>query len=220
MHMWQTIRQSSVGRHVHTEAYVSIVLSGGYEEAGDYGRIHAGVGNAIFHERFEAHLNRFTATGAAVLNLRLPKSTTWKRGLATVQDVDQIVSVAERDRADALNLVFSAARPVEVKYPDWPDMLAAHLAHIPNLRLSEWAEQNSLSPWTISRNFKRVFGTTPEAFRARARARSAWIRIEKTDEPLAGIAADLCFTDQSHMTHSVKALTGFSPRAWRGPCKG
>jgi len=32
--MWQSIRASVLGRHVHEEAYAALVLSGGYEEAG------------------------------------------------------------------------------------------------------------------------------------------------------------------------------------------
>jgi AraC-like DNA-binding protein len=60
-----------------------------------------------------------------------------------------------------------------------------------------------------------VFGVSPEAFRARIRARHALKSIQNTEAPLASIAAELGFADQSHMTRSVKQLTGIGPQAWR-----
>jgi quercetin dioxygenase-like cupin family protein len=68
----QTIRGSSIDRHVHTQPYAAIVLSGGIEEAGDTGRFEVNAGNLIFHDCFVAHLNRFPHGGAVVLNLIMP----------------------------------------------------------------------------------------------------------------------------------------------------
>jgi AraC-like DNA-binding protein len=75
--------------------------------------------------------------------------------------------------------------------------------------------RNGLAPWTLSRGFAQVFGVSPEAFRARARARQARKSIETSAEALAQIAADLGFADQSHMTRGVKQLTGMAPKALR-----
>lgn len=79
----------------------------------------------------------------------------------------------------------------------------------------EWAEELGLAPWTVSRGFKQVFGISPEAFRARTRARQAWKVIHTTKEPLAQVALRLGFADQPHMTCSVKQITGMPPHAWR-----
>ncbi len=73
--MWQTIRSSVFNRHSHEHAYAAIVLSGGYEEAGDHGRFKVQAGDVVLHERFEAHINRFSASGATVLNLPSPNGT-------------------------------------------------------------------------------------------------------------------------------------------------
>ena len=72
-------------------------------------------------------------------------------------------------------------------------------------------------PWAISRGFEQVFGVSPSAFRARARARLAWSAIRDGDEPLAQLAVRLGFADQSHKTRGVKAATGLTPQQWR--CK-
>ena len=107
--MWQTIRASALGRHVHEEAYAALVLSGGYEEAGDHGRFQVKAGNVVFHEQFEAHLDRFSETGAVVLNLRLPVGRSYTPGIARVADPDSVARVAERSCRDAVDLLFSVA---------------------------------------------------------------------------------------------------------------
>jgi AraC-like DNA-binding protein len=215
MRMWQTIRASSLSRHVHERAYAALVLSGGYEEAGDYGRFQVKAGDVIFHEQFEAHLDRFSETGAAILNLPLPTGHSYTSGIARVADADAVARVAERSCRDAIELLFSVAILRTPQPADWPDELAATLVRNPSLKLSQWCEKNGIAPWTISRGFQMVFCLSPEAFRARSRARHALRSIQNTQAPLANIAAELGFADQSHMTRSVKQLTGTGPRAWR-----
>lgn len=215
MRMRQTIRALSLCRHVHADAYVALVLSGGYEEAGDHGRFVAQAGDLLFHDRFEAHLDRFSEKGATLLNLCLARDQNITPGVATLADPDLIVRVAEKNRPDAIALLLSTAIRWTPRPADWPDLLAARLLRNPSLQLSQWSEENGLAPWTVSRGFALVFGITPEAFRARARARQAWKSIEETTMPLADIAAELGFADQPHMTRSVKQLTGAGPQAWR-----
>ena len=218
--MWQTIRASVLGRHVHERAYAALVLSGGYEEAGDHGRFRVKAGDVIFHEQFEAHLDRFSETGAVVLNLRLPVGCSYTPGIARVADADSIARVAERSCRDALDLLFSLAASKMPRPADWPDELAEALMQNPSLKLSRWGENNGIAPWTVSRGFGSVFGVSPEAFRARVRARHALKSIQNTQAPLANIAAELGFADQSHMTRSVKQLAGITPRAWRIAANG
>jgi AraC-like DNA-binding protein len=215
MRTWQTIRAAALGRHLHQPAYAALVLSGGYEEAGDHGRFRVAPGNVIFHDPFEAHLDRFPVTGAVVLNLRLPAGCFSTPAMARVADPDAIARAAERSRRDAVELLFSAAISELPRPADWPDELAAALLRNPSLKLSQWGEQTGIAPWAVSRGFALVFGITPEAFRARTRARHALKFIHHTPAPLAHIAADLGFADQSHMTRSVKQLTGIAPKAWR-----
>jgi len=76
---------------------------GGYEEAGDHGRFRVGAGDVIFHERFEAHLDRFSPGGAMVLNLNLCADWSPLPGLARVTEVDGLVRIAEKDQNEALN---------------------------------------------------------------------------------------------------------------------
>ncbi len=213
--MWQTIRAAGLSRHIHEKAYAALVLSGGYEEAGDHGRFQVEAGDVVFHEQFEAHLDHFSETGAVVLNLRLPAGFSYTPGIARVTDADSVARVAERSCREALDLLFSVAVSKMPQPADWSDELAKALMRNPSLKLSQWGEENGISPWAVSRGFGLVFGVSPEAFRARTRARQALKLILDTQTPLASIAAELGFADQSHMTRSVKQLTGITPQAWR-----
>ncbi len=215
MRTWQTIRSKTLPRHSHQESYAALVLSGGYEEAGDQGRFHVEAGDVILHEKFEAHLNRFSSSGAAVLNLRLSTSHTFLPGMAGVKDADSIVHAAERNVAEAVALLLSTHTMRDCRKSDWPDRLAAAIILNPALRLSDWSEAEGLKPWAVSRGFVQVFGISPSAFRARTRALQAWKAVQTSKEPLAGIAARLAFADQSHMTRCLKRITGLTPHAWR-----
>ena len=92
--MWQTIRTPVLSRHSHEAAYAALVLSGAYEEAGDQGRFQVEAGDVVLHDCFEAHLNRFSPSGAVVLNLRLPAPYAFAPGIAKVEDVDLVVRTA------------------------------------------------------------------------------------------------------------------------------
>ena len=215
MRMRQTIRTSALGRHVHKQAYAALVLSGCYEEAGDLGRLRVRAGDVVLHEAFEAHLDRFVASGVTVLNISLPVQYGFQPGLGRIDDPDAIVRIAEKDEAEAAVLLVSLAEIREPECRDWPDELAAALMRDASLSLSYWSKAKGITPWALSRGFAQVFDVSPSAFRARARARHAWKAIRTTDMPLARIAAHCGFADQSHMTRSVKSMTGKGPQAWR-----
>jgi AraC-like DNA-binding protein len=150
-----------------------------------------------------------------VLNLPLSPELAFKPGVARVEDPAILVRTAERNPREAVDLLLEMVQQRSPVFADWPDELAFSLIRNPCLRLSFWASQTGLAAWTVSRGFARVFGISPEAFRARARARSAWRAVRQSREPLAKIAADQGFSDQSHMARSVKRMTGMAPQAWR-----
>jgi AraC-like DNA-binding protein len=220
MRTWQTIHCASLARHTHEGKYAAVVLDGAFEEAGDQGRFRVQAGDVVLHDRFEAHLDRFSPAGARVLNLALPAGREFSPGVARVADLDLVVRVAETDRTEAAQLLLGMVEALRTSAGDWPEELAEALVQNSSLRLSDWAAEKGLASWTVSRGFAAVFGISPEAFRARARARRAWKAIHVSSEPLANIAAALGFADQSHMTRSVKRVTGMAPQWWRRAANG
>jgi AraC-like DNA-binding protein len=199
-----------IPRHRHREAYAAIVLAGGYEECGSGGRFRVSPGDVLIHPRFDAHLDRFSATGASILNLALPDVRA-EFTLGRIADPDAIVRLAERDLIGARRLLAEQMRAVQRPPVDWPDALARRLSADPACRLDVWAREQRLSPETLSRGFGSLFGITPAAFRCEARARRAVTLMDGSRDSLAEIAATAGFADQAHMTRAVRALTGEPP---------
>ena len=196
-------------RHRHAAPYMAIVIEGGYLEAGDAGRIEAGPGDVILHGAFEAHQDRFRPRGATVLNLPLGPEDGAAAG--RIDDVDAIVRLAERDPWAAsaqARIALSSDRPV---LDDWPDLLAAALRDDPSLIISDWADRMGLAAASVSRGFARAYGVTPKRFRLEARALQAVRELRHRSGSLAGLAAELGFADQAHMSRAICATTGLSP---------
>jgi AraC-like DNA-binding protein len=211
---WETIP-----RHRHRGAYLSLVLGGSYEETGDRGRIRVRPGDMLIHGAFDSHLNRFPAAGARILNLTLPDGVEPETGFARPRDADAAVRLAERDPQAAAELLVTTAMPARAHAKDWPDLLADALAADPALRIGDWSRERGLADATVSRGFRQVYGVPPSSFRAQLRGRLAWRRILDAGQALTDLAYELGFADQAHMTRTVRAITGRSPRAWRAQVK-
>jgi|HubBroStandDraft_1064217.scaffolds.fasta_scaffold33285_2 AraC-like DNA-binding protein len=206
-------------RHRHEHSYLALVVSGGYEEAGDRGRHRVHEGDVVIHGGFEAHLNRYDRTGAEVLNIPLPALTEPAMPFMRAADPDAAVRLAERDPREALDFLLSTMKPVPARATDWPDDLATALLSDPNLRLRDWAHWRGLALATVSRGFRKVFGVCPSAYRAQARGRLAWTQTVGGSDPLSSVALDCGFCDQAHMTRTVQAITGKPPGVWRRQVK-
>lgn len=70
-----------------------------------------------------------------------------------------------------------------------------------------------LDRFTIARQFRRAFGTSPDRYRTLRRLDLARAAIE-AGRPLARVAADAGFADQSHMTRQFRAAFGMTPGRW------
>lgn len=209
--------RQAIPRHRHDEAYVALVLTGGYEEAGESGRRRLAPGEAAVHEAFAGHHNSIGAGGAVVLNL--PAAGLFG-GFGQVADPDAVVRLAETDPRAAARLLAESFAPLPAQTLDWPDELARVLISDPQLTLADWADRQGLAAETLSRGFQRVFGLTPKRFRHEQRARRALRGLSSGGPSLAVLALDSGFADQAHMTHAVTALTGLSPGAWRRASSG
>lgn len=76
------------------------------------------------------------------------------------------------------------------------------------------------SPYHVSRTFRQVCGLTISRYRSRLRVRRALERLGQGERDLAGMAVDVGFADQAHLTRTVRFETGETPgrlRALLGP---
>ena len=79
------------------------------------------------------------------------------------------------------------------------------------MSLVELARHVAVSPFHLTKIFRRVTGTTISQYRARLRVHAVLERISAGDNDLSSIAASTGFADHSHMTRTVVAQLGHTP---------
>lgn len=89
------------------------------------------------------------------------------------------------------------------------------LAADPGFSLIDLARALGVSPHHLSRTFHAGTGHTIARHRMRLRVRAALERLAGGDDCLAGLAADVGFSDQSHLCRVIRKETGHTPTALR-----
>lgn len=215
MQTWTSRHSASerMPRHRHVEGYAALVLAGGYVEAGDRGRIRVESGQVVIHGAYEAHQDYFARAGALVLNLPLIGNLDGFTGMVT--DADAIAREAERDILGAAALLKETISPMNALLTDWPDQLAIALASQRDFSIEDWADEMGLAPPSISRGFRQAYGVSPKRYRLEQRTLRALRKLQAWPGTLAGLAADVGFSDQAHFTRAVLAMTGVAPHRLR-----
>lgn len=202
----------SIARHRHEEGYVTVVLSGGYQEAGLDGRRNLVAGDVVVHRPFDAHRNDIGTMGTELLNLPLPPGLSLPAAFRT-DGPDALARLAERNPLDAASQLLPGEEIPSQS--DWPDELALALTASQEQKLGDWAAAAGLAAESLSRGFRAAYGITPARFRADLRARRAMELIGRGGSSLAAIALDCGYADQAHLNRAIVGLTGLPPGAWR-----
>jgi AraC-like DNA-binding protein len=92
------------------------------------------------------------------------------------------------------------------------DLIEADLAA--TFDLARLAAAAGVNRFQVIRDFKRAAAMTPGQYLRDRRIRAA-VGLMGTDMPLAGIATELGFSDQSHLTRVFKATKGLPPGTYR-----
>jgi len=165
-----------------------------------------GVAGRLFDE--VRHARRSPVCGAAwriARELRAPDGTT---PLAVAGLVLQMLAIAWRqDRRE------TRSGPV----PRWlvraRDELHARVRNPPRIR--ELAAAAGVHPDHLARAFRVRFGASVGAYVRRLRLEWAATRLDGTDAPIAQIALEAGFADQSHFTRTFKRHLGLTPAQYR-----
>jgi AraC-like DNA-binding protein len=90
-----------------------------------------------------------------------------------------------------------------------------HLAAHPTegTRAADLERIAGMDRWSVARQFRRAFGTSPDRYRRMRRLAVARDAIA-AGEPLAAVAAAVGFADQSHMTRHFTRAYGLTPGRW------
>jgi AraC-like DNA-binding protein len=137
-----------------------------------------------------------------------------RRLLRAVRTGDVAFAVAE----ELLGVLSAAARsPVLPLAGDRAVLAAAREAVLSfdqcSRALLPLAASLGVSPYRLSRVFTRSLGVSLTRYRNRVRVGCALDRLEAGERNLALLAADLGFADQAHLTRTVRAHLGTTPRA-------
>jgi AraC-like DNA-binding protein len=92
------------------------------------------------------------------------------------------------------------------------DYLSVHLHE--QVRLDDLAAIASMSRFRLTRQFQRAYGLPVHAFHLHLKLVEAKRRLRLGD-PIAAVAADLGFADQSHLHRRFKGAFGITPGAWQ-----
>ena len=82
-----------------------------------------------------------------------------------------------------------------------------------NVSLDQLAEQVHLSPFHFLRVFKEAFGLPPHAYLTQTRVLRAK-QLLSVGNPIAQVAQDVGFVDQSHLNKHFKRIVGITPRQY------
>jgi AraC-like DNA-binding protein len=93
------------------------------------------------------------------------------------------------------------------------DYIEAHLDV--RLTLADLSGVACLSPYHFSRSFKQAVGMGPQRYVMHRRVERAKALISRTDQPLALIAQEVGFADQSHLTSVFRREIGVTPGHFR-----
>ncbi|CAM3971438.1 AraC family transcriptional regulator [Kibdelosporangium persicum] len=199
-------RLSSRGREVDVDSTVGYVSVPGAEERFS----HPAGGDVCTSVTVAPELWRGSDGPALYVDART--DLAHKRLLAAVRGRDIDYEAAE----ELLDLL--AGRAPVLKGPNDGAMLAAAreaiLTEDPG-GLLPLAERLGVSPYRLSRAFPRELGVSVTQYRNRVRVGKALDRIAEGERDLAGLAADLGFADQAHLSRVVRAHLGRTPGVLR-----
>jgi AraC family transcriptional regulator len=230
-----TIREES---HQHRDVRLVVLLSGTFEEHVDTRERMCEAGTAIVRAAAEPHCGTYPERGGLYVSVALPDTDGFARSVGergyTVRGTE-LRSLGTRLageilRADpwsglaaegiVLELLAAVQRNADTRggrAPGWVARVRAALREDvrANWSLRELAALTGVEPAYLGRAFRRYTGHgVGDELRA-ARVDRARTLIERTRRPLADIAAETGFCDQSHLTRAFRRVLGTTPSEHR-----
>jgi AraC family transcriptional regulator len=230
----------SVPRHEHELAYVTIVLHGHYRE-GDRGKLdELPPLTAVFNPVGVAHSTVIGPAGASMftiefrteslreLGLQLPDRTTFDCGVGTMlwpglrlfssfknQSTDSLM--LEAHVFELLGAITRLDQSPEKTRPRWLTRVKdrLHAEFCERLRMRDLAREAGVHPVHLARAFRKFEKRTPGEYQQHLQIRAACELLGKPEWPLADIAAECGFADQSHFTRTFRRMAATTPLRFR-----
>ena len=228
-----------IPRHEHELAYITVVLGGEYRE-GDNGKLDdLPPFSASFNPTGVRHASVIGPAGVSFFTVELRDGLSRQLGLSLPQQkaLDcgagamlwpglRLYSAFKTQTADPLVLeshvlellgAITGASCDEKSAPRWLVRVKErmHEEFRENLRMRDLAEDAGVHPVHLARTFRAQEGRTPGDYLQRLRVRAACPLLRDLDYPLAIIAGECGFADQSHFTRVFRKFTQSTPAQFR-----
>jgi AraC family transcriptional regulator len=230
--------------HAHDDAHFCFVIAGRYKEANGRHAIDCAPSTLTFRPAGEPHHNEFHDKPVLVLtvgipalwlervaeeSIALPHALSFHDGLVSslarrlaheFQRMDSGASLLLE--ALSVELLVAAARSTpsrssERTAPEWLERAREliHARFAERLTLTEIAAHAGVHPVHLASVFRRRFHCTIGDYVRDRRIEYASRELTSARTPLALIALDAGFSNQSHFSTTFKRITGFTPAAYR-----
>lgn len=233
----------SISRHSHSSPYLSILLQGSYRETCEAQTRHCEPSTVVFHPAGEAHADRFLADGGRIFRFEITNSRRMaaSSGAAVLGSPFKFVGgptawlatrlYAEFKQTDwysplvmeglVLEILGQAARDVSLprgeQAPSWLRRVEEllHETMPDDLTLPKIAEVAGVHVVHLARVFRKFHGCTVGEYLRGLRIDLAMRELRFTEKPLAEVAGNAGFADQSHFCRTFKLSTGMTPGQYR-----
>ena len=217
--------------HRHDLAFLSLPRLGGYADLCEEGEALIAAPAATFHPAGTHHANHIGKAGLETISIEFDPAWLKVHGAAPCYDRRRIwiggaVALAARRLADAwedprcaepvlagLTARFLRATSAQETrgQPAWLGDLLQALDEGGRPRTSELARRLGLHPAWLARAYRSSMGEGLHEMLRRKRVERASGLLRRTEQPLAQIAVEAGFCDQSHMNRCVRAVTRRTP---------
>jgi AraC family transcriptional regulator len=233
----------TIDRHAHDYPIFAVMMRGAFDLEVGRRRFDCDTTTVLIEPSGEPHGNRMHDQGAQVLVIQA-ETIAGKRwaafdrllGQVAVWRSARIAEIAQRAAAEvtrpdpfsrlsvdayAVEMLVTAGRAEERKTHDAPPPWLARITELlhdepANTRtVRTLAAEAGVSQGRLVRAFRRHYGSSIGRYARAARLAWAVTRLAESDDPIALIAANAGFADQSHLTRVMRRALGRTPATLR-----
>jgi AraC family transcriptional regulator len=222
------LRGTRIPPHTHGEAFATVVVDGGYDEAVEGTTRQCAAQSIVVHAAGERHEDVVSSRGATCLNIHggpfVQSALADGAAAAAIalklqrefRTPDELSPLAVEALLLELTVVTGRARRETRGLPSWLAEVGRTLERrfAEPLTLGELAAVAEVHPAHLARAFRRHFGLTVGERLRELRVGQARRRLAG-NAPLGEVALDCGFADQSHFTRTFRRATGLTPAAFR-----
>jgi AraC family transcriptional regulator len=230
---------SALPWHEHDDAYLCLVAAGSYTQHSSGRDTDCRHGLLLVHPRGHRHANRFAGNGARCLSMFLSTELAADAGVRRLLGDHRVLQLLAAERLlrrlehemaasdDAAALALHAAvlelvaQACRLDHPPgltgWLKRVLERLHDDPlaTPSLQELATLAGVHPAHLARCFQQAHGVSVGEYQRGLRINLARKALAESARPIAIVAAEAGFADQSHFARVFKRMTGQTPRDFR-----